>query len=106
MHLNVWFDYERENLGTKLQVFVLVGPIIDYCLAFSVVIACLSFPLAFKLLEGNDRSPPEWFTWTPASLLKSKVIKLHMVAVCVTYCTTGQRLFAGIVLESIPVVSG
>lgn len=44
-----------EDLGTKLQVSVLEVPIIDYCLAFSVVIACLSFPLIFKLLEGSDQ---------------------------------------------------
>lgn len=50
---NVCFDYRR--LGTKLQVSVLEVPIIDYCLAFSVVIACLSFPLIFKLLEGSDQ---------------------------------------------------
>ena len=45
-----------EDLGTKLQVSVLEVPIIDYCLAFSVVIACLSFPLIFKLLEGRAMS--------------------------------------------------
>lgn len=44
-----------EDLGTKLQVSVLEVPIRDYCLAFSVVIACLSFPLIFKLLEGSDQ---------------------------------------------------
>lgn len=44
-----------EDLGTKLQVSVLEVPIRDDCLAFSVVIARLSFPLIFKLLEGSDQ---------------------------------------------------
>lgn len=44
-----------EDLGTKLQVSVLEVPIRDDCLAFSVVIACLSFLLIFKLLEGSDQ---------------------------------------------------
>ena len=53
--LHLMFILIIEDLGTKLQVSVLEVPIIDYCLAFSVVIACLSFPLIFKLLEGSDQ---------------------------------------------------
>lgn len=49
-------DYGKEGLeGTKLEILVLGGAIMHYCLAFSVVIAYLSSPLVFKLCEGRDQ---------------------------------------------------
>lgn len=57
VHINACIDYGRSEdlVGTKLQIRVLEGCMIQDCLAFSVVTAYLSCPLVVKLRDSRDQ---------------------------------------------------